>query len=145
MEKKGARMLQPIVCETERGDTWNIVELESRRQLRRAVQTLIDITNSPLVTTSDIQQQLSAHISAYGALFGRQLVRALRSDDEQRRQSTVWLLTLLDDEATIPLLQQMSQNRQLARAIRLSAALALAGLGATAEVAIDHYYARIGA
>ena len=50
----------------------------------------------------------------------------------------MWLLTLLDDKETIPLLERMSQNERLSRAIRLSASLALAGMGATAESAA-HY------
>lgn len=143
MEKKGARMLQTVVHEIARDDTWNIVELESRRQLRRAVQTLIDVTNNPLVTTSEIQQQLNEYIAMYGELFSKQLVRALRSDEAQQRQGAVWLLTVLNDEATIPLLQQMSRNRQYAREIRLSAALALAGMGATPEVAGYPYRERL--
>ena len=50
----------------------------------------------------------------------------------------MWLLTLLDDKETIPLLQRMSQNERLCRAVRLSASLALAGMAATAESAA-HY------
>lgn len=143
MVKKGAQQLRPIVHEAEHDDTWNIVELESRRQLRRAVQMLIDLTNSHLVTTSEIQHYLSEQVAVYGALLGRQLARALRSDDEQKRQSAVWLLTLLNEVSTIPLLQQMSQDRKLARLTRLAAALALAGMCATDEVTSNRYRERL--
>ncbi|HVB60735.1 MAG TPA: hypothetical protein VNE61_06020 [Ktedonobacteraceae bacterium] len=133
MEKKGAVLFRPVVDGNPVEDNWNIVELESRRQLRRAVHMLIELSNCPLVTTSEIQAQLHRYTETFGSLLARKLIHLLRSDDEQTRQSAVWLLTLVDDEAAIALLRQMSQNRQLARGVRLSAALALAGKGATIE------------
>lgn len=133
MGKKGAVLFQPVIDGNANEDTWNIVELESRRQLRRAVHTLIALSNSPLVTTSEIRAQLDRYTEIFGSLVARQLIRLLQSDDEQMRQSAVWLLTLVDDEAAIAFLRQMSQDRRLTRAIRLSAALALAGKGATIE------------
>ena len=133
MGKKGAVLFQPVVDGNANTDNWNIVELEARRQLRRAVHTLIELSNRPLVTTSEIQAQLDQYTAIFGSLVARQLIRLLRNDDEQTRQSVVWLLTLVDDEAAITLLRQMSQDRQLTRGVRLLAALALAGKGATIE------------
>jgi HEAT repeat protein len=133
MGKKGAVLFQPVIDGNANEDTWNIVELESRRQLRRAVHTLIELSNSPLVTTSEIRAQLDRYTETFGSLVARQLIRLLHSDDEQTRQSVVWLLTLVEDEAAIALLWQMSQDRRLTRGVRLSAALALAGKGATLE------------
>lgn len=133
MGKKGAVLFQPVVDGNANENNWNIVELEARRQLRRAVHTLIELSDRPLVTTSEIQARLNQYTETFGSLVARQLIRLLRSEDEQTRQSAVWLLTLVDDEAAITLLRQMSQDRQLARGVRLSAALALAGKGATIE------------
>ncbi len=143
MEEKGAVLFQPIAEANPGEDSWNIVELESRRQLRRAVNTLIALSNRPLVTTSEIQQQLNRYVATFGFAFARQLVRSLRSDDQQVRQSAVWLLTLVYDEAAIPLLRQMAQSRQLTRSARLSAALALVGMGATVEVWPEQRRARL--
>lgn len=135
MGKKSAVLFQSMADSQPNEDNWNIVELESRRQLRRAVNTLIALSNRPLVTTSEIQVQLDQYTAIFGSLVARQLIRLLRSNDEQIRQSAVWLLTLVNDESAIAMLRQMSQDRQLTRGIRLSAALALAGKGATIETA----------
>jgi len=143
MEEKGAVLFRPVVDGNPNEDNWNIVELESRRQLRRAVNTLIDLSNRPLVTTSEIQAQLQQYTAIFGSLFARQLIRLLRSDEQQTRQSAVWLLTLVEDEAAIALLKQMSQNSQLSRSVRLSAALALAGKGATVEAAAEQRHKRL--
>jgi len=135
MEKKGARLFQPAV-DTHEHD-WNIVELESRRQLRQKVNELIGLSNDLTLTTSEMRQQLLLGVAIFGKQLATQLVRSLQSDDVQKRQNIVWLLTVLDDEETIPLLQCMSLNERLPRSVRLSASLALAGMGATAET-IQH-------
>jgi len=131
MEKKGARLFQPSV-DTHEHD-WNIVELESRRQLRQKVNELIGLSNDLTLTTSEMRQQLLLGVAMFGKQLAAQLVRSLQSDDVQKRQNIVWLLTVLDNEETIPLLQRMSLNERLPRSVRLSASLALAGMGATAE------------
>ena len=131
MEKKGARLFQPAVDTLEHD--WNIVELESRRQLRQKVNELIGLSNDLTLTTSEMRQQLLLGVAMFGKQLAMQLVRSLQSDDVQKRQNIVWLLTVLDNEETIPLLQRMSLNERLPRSVRLSASLALAGMGATAE------------
>ena len=135
MEKKDARLFQSRVGINNQG--WNIVEhevLESRRQLRQRVRELIEFCNASTLTTSEMREHLLLGVATYGQPFATQLVRSLHSDDTQKRQNVVWLLTLLNDSETIPLLQQMSHNERLSRRIRLSASLALAGMGVTAEV-----------
>jgi hypothetical protein len=129
MEKKGARLFQ-------QGGAFpgNIVELDSRRQLRLKVNELIRQVNNPTLTTSEIQKHLFHAAATYGNLFAAQLVRSLFRDDPLERQSVVWLLTMLNNAACIPLLRRLSQNRQLSRPVRLSAALALAGMGASASL-----------
>lgn len=131
MEKRDARLFQQEVGRHEHG--WNIVELESRRQLRQKVNKLIGLANSSLLTTSEMRQQLLLGAATFGKQLAVQLVRSLRCDDATERQSIVWLLTLLDDKETIPLLESMSRDKRLSRSVRLSASLALAGMGATAE------------
>jgi HEAT repeat protein len=116
---------------------WNIVELESRRQLRRKVNELVELVEDPTITSSDMREQLLLGVATFGEQFAMQLVRSLHRDDQHERQSIVWLLTLLDDQTTIPLLKQMSRDERQSRSIRLSAALALAGMGATAEMIDD--------
>jgi hypothetical protein len=135
MGKKGARLFQHEVNTNENG--WNIVELgvlESRRQLRHKVNELIGLSTYTTLTTSEMQHQLLLGVTRFGNLLATQLVRSLQCDDLQKRQSIVWLLTILNDKSTIPLLQRMSLNTHLSRPIRLSAALALAGMSATAEI-----------
>src|SRR5258708_858071 len=118
MEKKGPRLFQQ-----ETGTnlySWNIVELEmlqSRRQLRQMVNELIALSNDTTFTTSEMRQQLLLGMAKFGKHLATQLVRSLQSDDSQKRQHIVWLLTLLDDQDTIPLLQHMSQNERLPRAV----------------------------
>ena len=133
MEKRGARLFQQEVGTSETG--WNIVELEARRQLRQKVNELIRLCNGSTLTTSEIQHHLLLGVAEFGNQLATQLVRSLQSDDLQKRQNVVWLLTLLNDAETIPLLQHMSRNERQPRSVRLSASLALAGLGATAESA----------
>jgi len=136
MEMKNARLFQSEVDGIGHAGG-NIVErevLESRRELRQKINELIGLCNASSLTTSDMQQQLLLGVATYGKPFATQLVRSLHSDDTHKRQQIVWLLTLLKDDETIPLLQLMSHNERLPRTVRLSAALALAGMGVTAEV-----------
>jgi len=136
MEKRGARLFQQGDGSGE--TNWNIVELDSRRQLRQKVNELIRLSYDSTTTTSEMRQQLLQSVAMFGNQLATRLVRSLQSDDQLKRQHIVWLLTLLDDKETIPLLQRMSQNERLSRHVRLSASLVLAGLGATAESAA-HY------
>jgi len=138
MEKRGARLFQQEVGTGE--SSWNIVELESRKKLRQKVNELIRLSYDSTTTTSEMQQELLQSVAMFGNQLATRLVRSLQSDDQLERQHIVWLLTLLDDKETIPLLQRMSQNERLSRPVRLSASLALAGMGATAESAA--YYQR---
>ncbi len=117
---------------------WNIVELESRRQIRQKINELIRLTNCSTVTTSEIAQRLHFHLALFGERFSAQLVHSLPRSDQSERHAVVWLLTLLNDRTTIPLLQQLSLNQHTSRSVRLSASLALAGMSATREVA-DNY------
>ncbi len=135
MEKKGTRLFQQGVDTDEQ--SWNIVELESRKQLRQTVNDLIELAGYSLLTTNEIRQQLLRGVAMFHEQFATQFVRALQSEDSQKQQSIVWLLTLLNDKETIPLLERISLNKRLPRSVRLSASLALAGMGATAECA-DH-------
>lgn len=135
MEKKSARLFQ-------RDHGRNIVELEvfeSRRQLRLNVNELIRLANNATITTGEMQQQLFLGVSRFGAQLAAQLVRSLHRDDPQERQSIVWLLTLLHATETILPLQHMSRDKRIPRSIRLSASLALAGMGVTAETIDNHH------
>jgi HEAT repeat protein len=135
MGKRDARQFQHAADTNKQ--RWNIVELESRRQLRRKVNELVELVDDPTITSSDMRELLLLGVATFGEQFAIQLVRSLHRDDQHERQSIVWLLTLLDDQTTIPLLEQMSRDERQARSIRLSAALALAGMGATAEMIDD--------
>ncbi len=129
MGKKGARLFLP---EHSR----NIVELEvleSRRQLRLNVNELIRLANNSTITTGEMQQQLFLGVTRCGTQLAAQLVRSLHREDPQERQSIVWLLTLLNDKETIIPLRHISHDKHIPRSIRLSASLALAGMGVTAE------------
>ena len=142
MEKKSARLSRPETAIPG----WNIVEhevLESRRQLRSRVNELICLVNSSTLTTGEIRQQLLLAVATFGPQLAKQLVHALHRDDYQERQSVVWLLTLLNDSATIPALQRMSGNKRIPRAVRLSASLALAGMGITAQTIDNHRRTRL--
>ncbi|GAC1567791.1 MAG: hypothetical protein NVS3B14_14920 [Ktedonobacteraceae bacterium] len=132
MEKKGARLFQ--VAEKTFDNDWNIVELETRRQLRLKVNELLRLVNDPSLTTSEMQQHLLNAVARFGKQLAAQLVRSLQRDNHQERQSIIWLLTLLNDAESVTPLRHMSQNKQLPRGVRLSASLALAGMGATPEM-----------
>ncbi len=141
MGKRDARQFQYAADINKQG--WNIVELESRRQLRRKVNELIELVDDPTITSSDMREQLLLGVATFGEQFAMRLVRSLHRDDQHERQSIIWLLTLLDDQTTIPLLEQMSRDERQSRSIRLSAALALAGMGATAEMMDDTWRKRL--
>lgn len=139
MEKWDARLFHAEDKQNDRN--WNIVELESHRELRRKINDLIQLCNSSTVTTSELLQQLRVHTASFGSRFALYLARSLQRDNQLDRQSIIWLLTLLNDKETIPILQHISHQRRLPRAIRLSASLALAGMGATREATGRHRYA----
>ena len=114
----------------------NIVELEvfeSRRLLRQKVIELIQLAMNFSISTYEIQEQLHLNLSEFGTQFTSQLLRLLNRDDPLVRQSIVRLLTLLNDTQTIESLQHISLDKRLSRPVRLSASLALAGMGATEE------------
>ena len=134
MEKKGARLFHKETNSLELSR--NIVELEvleSRRQLRQTVIELIQLATHSHASTEEIQRQLSLSQTRFGAQLPTQLLRSLTRDDPQERHSIVWLLILLNDAQTIAPLQHISLDKRIPRSIRLSASLALAGMGATAE------------
>jgi hypothetical protein len=113
---------------------WNIVGLETQRQLHHELNELIRLCAYTTITTSTLQQQLQEKQQRYGCRFAQYLVRALQIEDDDERQAVVWLLTLLQDPETLPMLRAMIHNTRLSRATRLSASLTLAGLGATPEL-----------
>ena len=134
MEKKGARLFQKETNTLE--FCRNIVELkvlESRRQLCQKVNELIGLATNSSATIEEIQRHLSLSRTGFGAHLSSQLLRSLKRDDPQERQSIVWLLILLNDAQTIAPLRHISLDKCIPRSIRLSASLALAGMGATAE------------
>lgn len=133
MERRDARLFPHDA--TNQG--WNIVELESHRQFRHKINELIHIASASTMTTNDVQQHLHALQATYSHRLSPQLVRAIHREDIQERQTVVWLLTLLNEQQqqhAIPLLRHIVHNKQYKRAIRLSASLALAGMGATEEI-----------
>ncbi len=139
MGKKGTRLFQ-------RDHSRNIVELEvleSRRHLRLNVQELIRLANNSTITTGEMQQQLSHGVSRFGNQLAGQLVRSLHRDDAQERQSIVWLLTLLNAKETITPLRHMSGDKRIPRSVRLSASLALAGMGVPVETIDSHRRTRL--
>lgn len=132
MEKGSARLFQQATSDAFE-QSWNVVELETRKQVRQRVNALLRLANDMTITTSEMRQQLLQGVATFGNVFATQLVRSLHRDNSAERQSIVWLLTVLNEKETIPPLLQMSGNPHLPRAVRLSAALALAGMGVTAE------------
>jgi hypothetical protein len=75
MEKKGARLFQ--ASEETRDYDWNIVELETRRQLRLKVNELLRLVNDPTLTTSEMQQHLLYNKARFGKQLATQLVHSL--------------------------------------------------------------------
>jgi len=134
MEKKGARLFQKESHSLE--FCRNIVELEvleSRRHLRQKVNELIRLASNSGASTEEIQRQLSLSLMRFGTQLSTQLLHSLNRDDPQERHSIVWLLIILNDAQTIAPLRHISLDKRIPRSIRLSASLALAGMGATAE------------
>jgi hypothetical protein len=132
MERGSARLFQQATLPAFE-QSWNVVELETRKQIRQKVNELLRLASDMTVTTSEIRQQLLQSVATFGTPFAMQLVRSLYRDDYAERQSVVWLLTVLNEKETIPPLQRMASDPRLPRALRLSASLALAGMGVTAE------------
>ena len=134
MEKKSARLFQKEANSHE--FFGNIVELEvleTRRHLRHNLNELIRLATNSSASTEEIQRQLSLDLTRFGTQLSSQLLRSLNRDDPQERHSIVWLLILLNDAQTIAPLRHISLDERVPRSIRLSASLALAGMGATAE------------
>jgi hypothetical protein len=134
MGKKGARLFPKENNSLE--FYRNIVELEvleSRRQLHQKVNDLIQLATNSNTSTEEIQRHLSLSRKEFGAQLSSQLLHSLNRDDPQERQSIVWLLILLNDAQTIVQLRHISLDKCLPRPIRLSASLALSGMGATKE------------
>ncbi|HYX50855.1 MAG TPA: hypothetical protein VE843_13990 [Ktedonobacteraceae bacterium] len=119
--------------------------LESRRQLRQKVNELIQVTTNYSATTTEIRQYLSLRLTEFGTQLSTQLLRSLNRNDPQERQSIVLLLILLNDAQTIAHLRHISLDENISRPIRLSASLALAGLGATEETKSNHQRAHLHA
>lgn len=115
----------------------NIVELEvleSRGLLRHKVIDLIQLTMNCVISTEEIQELLYLNLSKFGSQLYSQLLRSLHHDDDpQVRLSIVRLLILLNEAQTIEPLMHISADKRLPRSVRLSASLALAGMGATEE------------
>ena len=132
MEKWDARPLRSNYS-TEEYD-WNVLKLESRKNLHSKIHEFIDLATYSSLSTSDIQHRLQLCQQQYGKPFAVLLVHYLKQTDAVEREAIVWLLTQLQDQDTIPLLQKLSQHEQQSRSVRLSAALALAGMGQTTEV-----------
>ena len=112
--------------------------LESRRQLRQKVNELIRLANNSTIPTDEMQRKLTLGVARFGTQLSSQLLRSLHREDPQERQSIVWLLILLNDKVTVAPLQHISQDKRIPRSIRLSALLALAGIGATLESIENH-------
>ncbi len=134
MGEKGARLFpkESSILELNR----KIVELEvleSRRLLRHKVSDLIQLTMNSTTSTKEIQEQLYLDLSAFGSQLCPQLLRSLNRDDLLARQAIVRLFILLNDAQTIEPLRHMSLDKRLTRPVRLSASLALAGMGVTEE------------
>jgi hypothetical protein len=137
MEKGSARLFQQTAPDALK-QNWNIVELKTRTRIRQHIAHLLQLTSDETITRSDLQQALRHCIATFGTDFALQLVRALQRATSEERQAIVWLLTVLDASETIQPLQRMATDASLPRAVRLSAALALAGLGVTAEHIQQH-------
>ena len=145
MEKRDTRPFQSEATITIISTGWNIVELESRRDLRRNIDALIHLALYNATTTPELQQSLTSNLDQYGPRFITLLVRSLYTKNAEKRQAVVQLLTLLNSPEAIPQLQSIADTERLSRSIRLSASLALAGMSATPETRsisnIVHTYA----
>jgi hypothetical protein len=133
MEKRDNRLFQQEAANTGHDQSWNIVELESRRDLRQKIDECIHATLSNALSTSELQQSLSFLQEHYNLRFITLLVHCLYTKDAEKRQAVVQLLTILQAPEAIPQLEALVQSQHLPRSLRLSASLALAGMGATPE------------
>src|ERR1051326_7049682 len=116
----------------------NIVELASHRLLREKINEFISLSENATITTSEMTRYVQEAAARFGPRFTIHLIRSLQQAEPAQRESITWLLILLDDPEAIPHLQSMARNEQLSRSLRLSAALTLAGMGATEEIAGSH-------
>lgn len=139
MGKKGVRLFQPEHSRNIR----ELEVLEYRRQLRQKVNELIRLANNSTIPTEEVQRKLTLGVARFGIQLSSQLLRSLHREDSQERQSIVWLLILLNEKVTVAPLQHISQDKRIPRSIRLSASLALAGLGATLETIEYHRRTRL--
>jgi phosphoenolpyruvate carboxylase len=139
MGKKGVRLFQPEHSRNIR----ELEVLEYRRQLRQKVNELIRLANNSTIPTEEMQRKLTLGVARFGTQLSSQLLRSLHREDSQERQSIVWLLILLNEKVTVAPLQHISQDKRIPRSIRLSASLALAGLGATLETIEYHRRTRL--
>jgi hypothetical protein len=144
MVKNGTRLFQREANALEHGsNTVKLEVLKSRRRLRLEVNELIRLAHNSTVSTDEMQQHLFLCAARFGTLLPIQLLRSLHHEDTHKRQSIVWLLILLNDKETIGPLQHISQDKQMPRPIRLSASMALAGMGATTESLENHQCTRL--
>lgn len=135
MEKWDARQSQHTAGTSNASEeNQNIVAFESHRQLRDAISELIYLTTGSTLTTHDLQQRMNQHKAAFGSRFTTHLIRALLHTEQDEREAVVWLLTQYNEKETIAPLHQMAQNEHHSRSVRLSASLALAGMGATQDM-----------
>jgi hypothetical protein len=139
MGKKGVRLFQPEHSRNIR----ELEVLEYRRQIRQKVNELIRLANNSTIPTEEVQRKLTLGVARFGTQLSSQLLRSLHREDSQERQSIVWLLILLNEKVTVAPLQHISQDKRIPRSIRLSASLALAGLGATLETIEYHRRTRL--
>ncbi|MGZ3621559.1 MAG: hypothetical protein ACXWPG_00530 [Ktedonobacteraceae bacterium] len=146
MGKNSARLFPKKVNSLE--ICGNIVELEvfeSRRQLRQKVYELIRLATLTAASTEEIQRNLALRRTEYGDQLSLQLLRSLIRSDPQEHHAIVLLLILLNDPLTIAELRRISKDKNFSRSIRLSAALALAGMGETEKTKknylCDHLHA----
>jgi phosphoenolpyruvate carboxylase len=139
MGKKVVRLFQPEHSRNIR----ELEVLEYRRHLRQKVNELIRLANNSTIPTEEMQRKLTLGVARFGTQLSSQLLRSLHREDSQERQSIVWLLILLNEKVTVAPLQHISQDKRIPRSIRLSASLALAGLGATLETIEYHRRTRL--
>ena len=133
MEERDTRLFQQEIAITEHDASWNIVELESHRDLRQKIDEMLHLALYNAITTSGLQHQLSQTREQYGARCITLLVHSLYTKDAEKCQTVVQLLTLLQAPEAIPQLETLAHNEQTPRSVRLAASLALAGMNATPE------------
>lgn len=133
MDKKDTRLLQQRPGSETLNQNWNIVEIASRQKIQHSVNQFIYYAHISTAHRQDLERDLFHLIDTYGRRVLTYLVRSLLHHDTDERETIVYLLTLLNDPETIPMLEAVANNEHYRRSIRLSASLALAGMGATRE------------